>query len=492
MSKDICGLLMDISAVLSQRSCRAYLVGGFIRDWLLGRETVDIDITIRGECQDMATEVARAMEGKLFLLDDVNNVFRVVVDRDGKQWHIDFTSFSGDIEDDLARRDFTVNAMAVGLQEFISNGVGEIVDPFSGRADLIAKVIRAVSPDTFEKDAARLLRAVRLTHELKFGIEPNTEALIGKNSKLVASVAGERIREELLRMMVLPGSADLLKYMDSLSLLSQIFPEVEWMKNVEQPKEHYWDVFQHSVETVAAVEFLLRESPWKYGSDILLDQVPWSDELKAHFDTGVSGGSTRRLLLKLGGLLHDVAKPATKTVDQTGRVRFIGHTKQGAVMVASALERLRFSNREVRLVEKLVYNHLRPVQMASDGPPTSRAIYRFFRDTEGAGVDVLFLALADFLATQGPRLDVEEWKRHNQLVGYILNEYSKQQKTMLPVKLVDGNDLMAIFALRPGRLIGELLAEVREAQAAGDVTTREEAIELVRKLLEERQCGSAC
>ncbi len=492
MNKDICGLLSNISAVLSQQGCQAYLVGGFVRDWLLGRETVDIDVAIRGEFQNTVTEVARAIEGKLFLLDDVNNVLRVVVHRDGKQWHVDFTSFSGDIEDDLARRDFTVNAMAIGLQEFISSEAVEVIDPLSGRVDLDARVIRAVSPVTFEKDAARLLRAVRLARELEFGIEPDTEALIRKNCRLMASVAGERIREELLRMFVLPGSADLLRYMDDLGLLVQIFPEVEQMKDVEQPKEHYWDVFQHSIETVAAVEFLLRESSWRYGSDKLLDQVPWSDELKAHFDAVVSGGSTRKLLLKLGGLLHDVAKPMMRTVDQAGRIRFIGHTKQGAIMAASALERLRFSNREVRLVEKLVYNHLRPVQMASEYLPTSRAVYRFFRDTEGAGVDVLFLALADFLATQGPRLDVEEWKRHTQLVGYILDEHNRQQRTALPVKLVDGHDLMSIFDLKPGKLIGELLAEVREAQAAGDVATREEAIEMVRKRLEQRKCGSAC
>jgi len=243
---------------------------------------------------------------------------------------------------------------------------------------------------------------------------------------------------------------------------------------------------------VAAAEFLLRESLWKYGKEDLLKVTPWSEEISRHFDEEVSSGSNRRLLLKLGALLHDIAKPATKAVDETGRTRFLGHTKQGAAIAAVILERLRFSSREIRLVENLVYHHLHPVQMANEGLPTSRAIYRYFRDTEGAGIDILFLALADYLATHGPKLDIKEWQQHNQLICYIMGENLKQEAEVLPVRLLDGHDLMDIFGLSPGRLVGELLTEVREAQAAGELSTREEAIALVRKELEKRQCGMAC
>jgi len=243
---------------------------------------------------------------------------------------------------------------------------------------------------------------------------------------------------------------------------------------------------------MATAEFLLRQSKWKYGRDDLLTVTPWSEEISRHFDEEVSSGSNRKLLLKIAALLHDIAKPATRTVDETGRTRFLGHSKEGAVLAAAILERLRFSGREIRLVENLIYHHLRPAQMANDGMPTSRAIYRFFRDTEDAGIDILVLALADYLATHGPKLDIQEWKQHNLLINFILAEHSKQETKVLPVKLIDGHDLMDIFSLRPGRLLGELLAEVREAQAAEELSTREEALELVRKLLEKRQCGSAC
>jgi len=275
-------------------------------------------------------------------------------------------------------------------------------------------------------------------------------------------------------------------------LLAGVITEMDGMKGVEQPKEHYWNVFDHSVETVATVEFMLRESQWKYGNSNLLAVTLWSDDISIYFDEEVSTGSNRRMLLKLAGLMHDVAKPLTKTIEKTGKMRFLGHAKEGAAIAAAILQRLRFSSREVRLVENLIYHHLRPAQMSNEDLPTSRAIYRYFRDTEGAGLDILFIALADYLATHGPNLDVVEWKQHNQLIKYIFTEHTKQQVKILPVKLIDGHDIMDILGLGPGPVIGELLAEVREAQAAGEVSTRAEAIALVRREIEKRHCSAAC
>ncbi|MGD0352153.1 MAG: HD domain-containing protein [Dehalococcoidia bacterium] len=487
MNQDLLGLLAKVSDILTQLNCPAYIVGGFVRDWLLGRKTDDIDIAVKGDALSIAQQVARAIDGKYVLLDETNKIARVVITGENL-WHLDFTSFSNDIQDDLARRDFTIDAMAVELQALIF-GSPKLIDPFSGKSDLKKKLIRAVSQRIFIDDAARLLRAVRLAAELGFKIAPATESLIRKDCQLARLVPGERVREELVRLLALPGSAASIRYLDKLGLLIAIIPELQELKGARQPKEHYWDVFNHSVETVATAELLLRESKWKYGEDDLLTATPWSEEISRHFDEEVSSGSNRRLLLKLGALMHDIAKPATRTVDETGRTRFLGHGKEGAAIAVTVLERLRFSSRETRLVENLIYHHLRPAQMANDGLPTSRAVYRYFRDTEGAGIDVLFIALADYLATHGPKLDIEEWKQHNLLISFILTEHSRQETKVLPVKLIDGHDLMDIFGLRPGRLLGELLAEVRESQAAEELSTRDEALELVRKELEKRQAA---
>jgi poly(A) polymerase len=344
--------------------------------------------------------------------------------------------------------------------------------------------VRGVSEQIFEADAARLLRAVRLAAELDFTIEPNTECLISRYSQAITEVSGERVREELLRLLTLPRAAYYLRYLDKLGLLFALIPELAESKGVEQPTVHFWDVFEHSLQTVAAVEFLIRESDWEYSNDDMLTTAPWSDVIESHLSQEVSSGSNHKVLLKLAGLFHDVAKPMTKSIDDTGRARFLGHTKQGAAMTANILERLRFSNREIRVVEGLVYHHLRPAQMANEELPTQRAIYRYFRDTGEVGVDILLLALADYLASRGPLASMEEWKKHCQLINYILAEHDTQETKILPVKLIDGHDIMNKFDLVPSPLIGKLLAMVNEAHASGELSTKEEALALVRKELE--------
>jgi poly(A) polymerase len=238
---------------------------------------------------------------------------------------------------------------------------------------------------------------------------------------------------------------------------------------------------------VIAVDFLLRQGDWKYADEEILAAVPWSDELAEYFERNISSASTGGALLRLAALLHDIAKPQTKTIEPDGRMRFLGHAQEGASLVVAILERLRFSTRETKLVETMVKYHLRPMQMSQEGLPTNRAVYRYFRDTGEVGVDTLFLNLADHLATRGPHLDRAGWLEHIGIVNYLLEKYNEQQSRPRTIKLVNGHDLMNTFGLNPGPLLGELLESVREAQAAGDVDTREGALEYVRKQLIARE-----
>jgi len=479
--------LATVNNLLVEQGIKSYLVGGFIRDALLKRETADIDIALAADALEIAPRIADALGGRFIRLDEANKVGRVVISGkkvpSGSRWQLDFAAFEGSIEQDLSRRDFTIDAMAVDLGQLAQDDI-HLIDPFDGQSDLENRVIRAVSGAAFSSDPARLLRAVRLAAELDFTIDSQTEALVKRHALLIAGVAGERVREELLRLLAVPDSGRFLLYLDELGLLTALFPEMVGTKGVGQPKEHFWNVFEHSLKTVAAVDFILHQSSWEYYGKQALAAVPWSGVLARHFARPVSACSTRRSLLKLAALLHDVAKPQTKALTEDGRTRFLGHDKEGATIAADILERLRFSGKEVKLVEIVIKYHMRPGQMTQEELPSRRAIYRYFRDCGEAGIDILYLSLADHLATRGPRLNLSGWQEHARLVEYVLTQHAEQEKLVAPAQLVSGHDLINIFNIKPGPRMGQLLEAVREAQAASEVATREEALALVRKRLE--------
>ena len=474
-------LLTRLADFLKTQNVHAWLVGGFVRDALLGRDTADIDVAIDTDVLKIAPQLADSLQGKFVLLDEVNRIGRIII----KDWTIDIASFTGTIEDDLARRDFTINAMAVDLSRLTAAGSSQdtkLIDPFGGRLDLDMGIIRMVTPTVFKDDPVRLLRAVRLAVELDFSIENKAEVEILRAASLIAAVPGERIREELLRLLNFSHGGHIFADMDKLGLLIALIPELLPLKGVEQPKEHYWDVFEHSINTVSAVDFILHQGVWDYHDEAELALVPWTPGTAQYFEQPVSSGSTRRSLVKLAALLHDISKPQTKAFDDNGRMRFLGHPETGAEVVEGILERLRFSAKEIKTVSTMVKYHMRPTQMSMDTMPTSRAIYRYFRDVGDVGIDTLYLSLADHLATRGPGLLPDQWEYHSKLVAHVLKEHFKQKKAA-PLRLIDGNDLINVFGMKPSAAMGELLEELHEAQAAGDLTTREAALEYVRKYL---------
>jgi len=483
-------LLDRVRGLLAEQGITAYLVGGFVRDMRLGRNTADIDIAVSGNALEIASEIADALDGKYVPLDELNRIGRVILPRQkagssGEQWVLDFSSIRGSIEQDLGLRDFTIDALAIDLKDITGPTAVSppIIDPGGGLADLERRVIRTTNPGAFKADPARLIRAVRLAAELDFTIEPATESQIRHDCRLLAGVAGERVREELLRILAAPSTERFLSYLDELGLLTTMIGELAQEKGVTQPSEHNWNVFEHSLKTVAAAAFLLRQGDWEYAPPATLDAVPWSPELGRHFDQEISYLSSRRSLMKLAALLHDIAKPQTKAIDAGGRMRFLGHPQEGADTAADILQRLRFSGKEIKLVTTMIRQHLRPVQMSPEGIPTHRAIYRYFRDCEDAGIDILFLSLADHLATRGPHLDPEAWQAHGEMVAYVLDRRREEPALVAPPRLLNGHDLITIFGLSPGPGIGSLLEATREAQAAGEINSREEALAYVRENL---------
>ncbi len=461
----------------------AYLVGGVVRDALLSRDSEDVDVAVCGDTRTVGADLARKLGGRCFLLDKSRDVLRVVVPETAGGSVIDLNPIHEGIRGDLSGRDFTLDAMAVSVLEAgAESDRVELIDPHDGASDLREGVIRAVCPSVFADDPARLMRAPRLAAQLGFTISEETADSIRRHARLVSDVAPERVRDEFLKLMAQPRAASSLRQLDDLGLLCTVIPELAETKGVTQPKEHYWDVFDHSIETVGQVERLLL-MPLD-DSDCAVRRAPRFESIDAYFSQEVSDGHSRLTLLKLGGLLHDIAKPATKTIEVTGRVRFLGHHRVGAEMSSQILGRLRISRRGIDLVRRLVEHHLRPSQMAQIGElPSSRAMYRYYRDVGDAAIDTLYLNIADYLAARGPHLSEPEWAEHCRVIGHILGDGSARRAPRGLPKLIDGHDIMQTFSLSPGPPIGFFLELVREAQASGEIASRDEALELVNSKL---------
>ena len=475
-------ILRELKTFFLSHAVPTFLVGGYIRDSLLGNPTRDIDVAVLGDSLSLAKELAGHVGGAYFTVGQSHQIARVIVPSqyDGSLT-IDVSSIDGSIHNDLARRDFTVDALALSVDDWDCPSWEErVVDLCDGKKDLSRRLIRAVRPSVFREDPARLLRAVRLAASLGFQIEAHTSHLIAQESPLISTIAGERVRDEFLAILTPDGCKCHLEMLDELGLLSCIIPELEITKGVEQPKEHHWDVFGHSLQTVEGVDRVTAGS----ARDSVAGLAPWDQDQEDRFAQEVSDGHSRRTMLKLAALLHDIAKPQTKMVDAKGRTRFLGHHTMGASMAKETLKRLRVSHCGIEMVRGLVEHHLRPTQMSHGAElPTSRAVYRYFRDVGDVAVDTLYLSLADHLAARGPELDLDAWSQHAAMITHVLEVGTREQAPERMARLTDGHDLMNEFGLSPGPLIGTLLEDVRDAQAAGEVGTRQEALDRVRTRL---------
>jgi putative nucleotidyltransferase with HDIG domain len=471
----------------------AYLVGGAVRDMLLGRPTHDLDFVLPADALRTSRRVADALNAAFYPLDEERDTGRVVeIKPDGSRQVIDFSVLRGpDLESDLRARDFTVNAIALDLRAPQS-----LIDPLGGAADLYAKQLRACSPSSFVEDPLRVVRGVRLAAAFGFRILPETRHQMGQAVPGLERISPERLRDELFRMMGGPQPWTAIRALDLLGALPYILPELPALKGVAQTPPHVHDVWSHTLSALQKLDSLLSLlSPHPdpeggaYAHSLatglaVMRLGRYREQIHAHLGSELIPDRSLRALLFLAALYHDTGKPETRQVDAQGRARFFEHEQAGAKIVAARARALRLSAAESDRLKKIVQHHLRPVLLAqNDQPPTRRAIYRFFRDTALAGVDICLLSLADVLATYEAGLPQEVWARHLDVVRALLEAWwERPGESVAPPSLIDGRDLMDALHLKPGPQVGRLLEAIREAQASGQVNSREEAMALAASL----------
>jgi putative nucleotidyltransferase with HDIG domain len=453
-----------------------YLVGGYLRDRLLKRDPtrrIDLDLVVWGEPESFGRAVAGALGATLIPLD--RESARALVRRDGTLVRIDISRPKGEtIEADLAARDFTVNALAVRLDTGLRGPAVAIIDPFGGLDDLMRRRLRALAPSAFDQDPLRLMRAVRLAGEIDFTIEEATRLAIVERASLLAIPAGERVREELFRIIELVPAAPAIETLDALQLLRVLVPEAEALKAVPASLPHRLPLWEHSLETLRSVELLLSGLGQSFPDDHV-----W---LHGRLEREIEGGITEVAVLKLVGLLHDLGKPETRTVQPDGRVRFLGHEEAGLRILMRLCERLHLGRHATGLVVDIERHHLRPLGLSREATVTPRAMYRLFRELGDAAPAVLLHSWADLRATIGA--EVEEFSRHQTLLRELFRFYRTEFRASQMTPFVRGDDLISVFGLAPGPFLGVVLDRVREAQAMRLINSPEETLDYVRQSLE--------
>jgi putative nucleotidyltransferase with HDIG domain len=444
----------------------AWVAGGWVRDRLLGSgstmltagKSPDADLVIAGDAEAAAMQAADSLGGSFVVLDRARRTYRVAL----PGAHIDFTEMRGSkMEQDLRRRDFTINAMALPASRILHRlWRRHIADPTGGLRDLAAKVVRPAGPRAFEEDPLRTLRAIRMAASLGFTLSPSTQRGVKQNAHLLARVAAERIRDEFFPILRSRQVHAHLAMAQRLRLMRQVLPETESLLRLKQGVHHRLDAWDHSLEAVRLLNGLLA-SPQRWAGR-------FAGRIRSLLCEPASGDRTRADILRFACLLHDIGKPATFSRDEKG-VHFYGHAALGGQMAAAAARRMRLSRQEVSAVRTIVENHMRPLLLTGE-PVTDRAIRRLIADTGNRCADICALALADLLAGRPSRADA---RTQRVFTLRVLAELFAQPAVAEP--LVNGHEIMKRYHLKPGPMVGRLLEIVRQAQVERGISTKKEA-----------------
>lgn len=438
-----------------------YVVGGVIRDFYLNKENFDKDIIVEKiDAEDFAKSLASSLKATFIPLDEENKIYRLILK--DKINCIDIASPIGKtIEEDLKRRDLTINSVAVNLKTL------EILDVTGGLDDLKLKKIKHISEQNFIDDPLRLLRAYRFQAVLGFKIDENLTKIILKHATKIKQSAIERINYELMKLFSGDFSAQTLLNMDEAGLLKEILPITQELKEVPPNLHHHLDLFSHSIEVVKQLQKIYENS---------------SPEVQKHLQQTDFGGSTRLAHLKLAGLLHDIGKPSTWTIEEdTGKHRFIKHDDVGSKMCVKLLKTAKFSKKQTDYIAKMAKFHIYPSHVVSSPEMTEKIYMRFIRKMDKDVIDIIILAMADRLSARGVEITNEIVEKNINNLKALLDYYLSIKDTLKPLpKLISGEEIMETLNIKPSKELGEIIKSIKEAQLSGEISTKKEALDLIR------------
>jgi putative nucleotidyltransferase with HDIG domain len=462
----------------------AWLVGGAVRDRVLGRRVADFDVVLDGDPGEGARAIAQAARragdgAACFALSEEFGAWRVVA-REGS-WQVDVERMrGGSLEADLALRDFTVNAVAEPLHG------GEPIDPLGGLADLRCGRLRLAGSGAIEDDPLRVLRLVRVAVDLDLRVDAQAAAAASLHAARLRDVSPERVFSELRQIIASTRALHGFELMGDLGATEVVLPELEAMRGVEQSRFHHRDVYGHTLEVLERTIAMSTEDPERMLGE------EHGGRVSALLAEPLADGMTRGEALRWAALFHDVAKPATRSVRALDRrVTFIGHDIQGAALVREVLARLRASVRLREHVAALVRHHLRLGFLVHEPQPLARdTVFSYLRECDPVEVDVTLLSVCDRLATRGSKAE-RGIEAHIDLARRMLADALRWRQDGPPKPLLRGDELAQELGIALGPRIGELLQELARAQYTGEVSTREQALAFARECEPRAGAGSS-
>lgn len=448
-----------------------YLAGGAIRDFFIKKEINNFDIVISEDNMNIAKQFADIKNGKLVNIDKSNSILRVVINNvENKEIVIDFCKMKGkDIYEDLSNRDFTMNALALKIEEGKVN-FDKVIDPYGGLDHIRNGLIREVNENVFVRDPIRLLRAVRFMAELNFDISDATLELIKKNSFRIKEISAEGISNEIFKILSQKRSYYYFNFMDKhLELLGKIFPEIEPMKEVGRCKYHVVDSWTHSLHTMKVIEKII------YASDYFESHLKKAYE--KHTSQIMSNGHTRIQLIKLAALFHDIGKPKARWVDETGRVRFRGHEIVGAEIMSNISDKLKLSKKEKNFLCKIVKEHMWPLTLYKTNDVSGKALYDLFKNFGEITLDIILIGLADIISTRQLLKPHEEMGMYKVHAEYLANNYLTRFKRLEDISsIVSGEDILKSFDIEDKTSISDIIDSIKKAIFFGKIPLERERI----------------
>lgn len=468
-----------ISKISEEQRLPVYLVGGALRDLFLKKsklkKTIDWDFTLKTGALVFAKKVARRLDADYVVLDKTHKTARVILSCDELEYRFDFTSFRAkNLKEDLKKRDFTINSLCADVEALVS-GNARIVDYFGAQEDIKNKTLRLTSKNNFKDDPLRILRGFTFCCQSGFIFEEKTAKLVEKNISRLFDVSPERITEELSKIF---GSKRIFKKileMDRFGIFNVIFPELDVLKGVDQGLFHHLDVWNHSLESLAQLEKLLRILPKKI-------PAKYVKQVNAYLEENICGTRSRLWLLKIACLMHDIAKPQTRFVDDDQKVHFYKHEKQGSEIVKKIGKRLKFSRKETSVLSDMVLYHLRAGQLVNRRP-SKRSKFRFTRDTTDNAVLILLLTISDRWAMKGIKSKSKSFVFYeDELFKMIVDFFKDRSLASKKPRLLNGNEVMDLLGLSKGPIVGNILGQIEEAQAIKSIKSKQQAKRLALKL----------